>query len=193
MAPTSCPPPHKGPFVHGAKALSLSLLGPSVEQAIVLDADILALDNICRLYEEASALFRTHSAAVVAYAHEQTGHYMDYRGIYTGSSLLPFDDWSLGFNGGVGALHLRRLRATAPPSRFHAMLAEVRQLIAAESRRRIDAADSLATHLGDQTALTLIGARFQPEVRALIQPLPCEWNWQTAIAWYLRTTHGKFR
>ena len=191
------------------------LLSFSVQQVLILDTDVVPLADVCELYDGfAVAATRAQDPLLaLGYALEQQGAY---RWMVNWSSPYPDAlgqvDGSRGFNGGVGLQRLDRLRGGAARDAYYGVLAGLLQTPReyygfkmqmckgrpphsllycalhndrephAIGRKRFAA----AIGLGDQTVLAIAVAA-QPQVmRRLIQPLRCEWNWQTCIAEYAR-------
>lgn len=157
------------------------ILPDYVEQAITLDADVVALSDVVRLADKVSASVHMDGDGALFYAAEQQNKYR-----WTLNWTLASSPWPThrnGVNGGVGVQRVDRLRTSEPYRQIMwQLLEELDNVIVGGSRER-----SLAVNLGDQTAFSA-AAVVAPVVWArLARELPCEWNWQTCVWSYGRT------
>lgn len=197
-------------YTYAAPKLFLNELLPNVDQALLLDTDIIVLADVCELTDGFAAVTARPENPLMAlgYALEQQG---EYRWVVQWSSpddASPrVDSQGLGFNGGVAVHRLDRLRGVAraqyynvlgqmlKPAQPHPSCAPnccsrrlIRCAVGSSGRAGKDQRfrEMLAYMLGDQTVLTVASATHPGAMRQLMSPLPCEWNWQACFDEYAR-------
>lgn len=152
--------------------LFLHHLLPQLDKVMVLDDDVFAMADICDMWDDVSRSFHTHPDAAIAYADEQQPEY---------HAALGF----AGLNGGVGVLHLRRLRESRT---YDDYLRALTGRIGTGCGWKTPPEDDCLWSLVDQTALTFV----RYDLPSLFVPLQCEWNWQVALYYWVVGHHGRF-
>lgn len=150
-----------------------ALLPRNVPQVIMLHTDVLALDDVCTLYDHATAQFAAINNAVMAFAKEQTGIHQQ----AVGQGRNRVNDSVLAFNGGVGVHRLDRLRNLSTTGNMRLLLSWVQDANSSKVARSLPREASTNLVLASSS-------RRADKARELIVTLPCEWNWQTNLLWY---------
>ena len=162
--------------------LFLYELLPDVQQAITLDADIMALADIAELADHVRSAARSDPHAALFYASEQQNKYRWVLNWTRAGHPWPVN--RSGVNGGVGVQILHRLRAS------HAYHDLLRRLLTELDERGLFVGGfgerRAALELGDQTAFSAAAVIAPAAWSQLFRLLPCEWNWQTCVWSYGR-------
>ena len=160
------------------KLFMMELL-PSVEQVLILDSDLMVISDIGHLWALFGRMTDNSRTVAMSYAAEQQNLYRQ----------SAWHEAGNGYNGGVGVQHLGRLRQSAT---YRRMLERLVDSIGASTVERVlgpNATGWPVWELGDQTVWTAMMAIDPPLMETLMQPLPCEWNFQLCM-WHFLSDGG---
>lgn len=167
----------------------------SLNRTMILDDDIYAMADVCELWDEFELQTILQPELLLGYASEQQNEYSLLSMLSFMPGLPPLG--TQGYNGGVAILALDRMRTHGAFEASLAIAHKVAQEIHEECKTTSSA--SYCEHiscslllLGDQTILTL-ASLLSPGWSNLMWRMPCEWNWQTSIAYYAPANHDNRR
>jgi len=166
------------PYVAGTKGASYvrklfahEILPLHVERVIILDLDIFVQGDLQELWSVAGTLLRNNPDAFFAYVPEQQDVYQSVYG-------------TCGVNGGLVVMDLERMRK--PSNRYNRALERLTKLIGSDCHDAELRAMPMPYHclwdLIDQTIL----ANFESIRPDVYVRLPCEWNVQLSLYWYIK-------
>ena len=163
--------------------LFLFELLPSVDMALTLDADVVALADVTRLFRWASQVSHANPSVALMHAAEQQNRYRWSLNWSRVETDWPAERGYNGVNGGVGIQLLNRLRHS---SEYRDVLArmlhgEMDRLFVGGGNERVN-----LKLLGDQIVFSAAAVLAPRTWANLTRALPCAWNWQTCVWSYQR-------
>lgn len=176
------------------KLFAVELLPPHVSDILILDSDLLPKGDVLKLRADALERTRGDRAAALVYATESQPFY---RWALQGVGAPPRERLTqgFGFNGGVAFQRLDRLRAGPAHDLYYDVFSRLVRAdglqtyrSALPARRSFRFPMSMA--MGDQTLLSIADALFPREVRKLFRVLPCTWNVQVCLYFYILFATG---
>lgn len=188
------------------KLFAVELLPSYVEDVVIMDADVVPLTSVAGLL----AQVRLRSAAAgsmvaFAYAAESQPFYRWVFGAAGGAGLGggPGVTRGFGFNGGVAVQRLGRLRSGPSRGAYYGVLERLlgrKRAIAGAVRPprwyqtklapRKTYRFALSMLFGDQTVLSIADVLMPDEMKRLFILLPCEWNVQICLYYYVAMANG---